>query len=105
MCVNDDMKKPTPEMVAFLQDFYVSFFPKPSQFELPAGTTNPPGLGPTELARRAAIHSAVRLLAGLALLAAAWRWALPRLVAPPAREDAAQAVAWLAGMGGEEKAD
>jgi hypothetical protein len=41
VCVNDDMKRPTPEMIGFLQRFYLSFFPYPSRFELPAGTANP----------------------------------------------------------------
>lgn len=35
VCVNDDMKNPTPELVQMLQDFYLSFFPFPSSFELP----------------------------------------------------------------------
>ena len=31
--VNDDMKNPDPVLVAMLQNFYLSFFPKQSQFE------------------------------------------------------------------------
>jgi len=40
VCVNDDMKHPTEEMVQFLQDFYLSFFPFPSSFENPPGVLN-----------------------------------------------------------------
>ena len=40
VCVNDDMKHPTPELVTMLQDFYLSFFPFPSRFELPPGVAN-----------------------------------------------------------------
>uniref|UniRef100_A0A7S2FB28 EF-hand domain-containing protein n=1 Tax=Octactis speculum TaxID=3111310 RepID=A0A7S2FB28_9STRA len=35
VCVNDDMNAPTVELTAMLQNFYLSFFPHRSQFELP----------------------------------------------------------------------
>jgi hypothetical protein len=72
VCVNDDMQNPTPDMVAFLQAFYTSFFPRPSQFELPPGRArNPPGVGPRGLAmRRWARRSAAALLALAATSAA-----------------------------------
>jgi len=39
VCVNDDMRDPSPELVQALADFYESFFPTPSQFELPPGAS------------------------------------------------------------------
>ena len=41
VCINDDMKEAPPSVVALLHDFYESYFPKPSAFELPPGQTNP----------------------------------------------------------------
>ncbi len=38
VCVNDDMKNAPPAVVKALRDFYLSFFPTPSMFELPEGT-------------------------------------------------------------------
>ena len=46
VCVNDDMRDPSPELVQALEDFYVSFFPHPSQFELPAGVASAAALPP-----------------------------------------------------------
>ena len=40
VCVNDDMKNPTPGLLMLLKNFYLSFFPEPSRFELPFGTEN-----------------------------------------------------------------
>ena len=40
VCVNDDMKDPSPELQQMLHDFYVSYFPNPSRFELPDGQVN-----------------------------------------------------------------
>ena len=37
VCVNDDMTNPSPELLQELENFYLSFFPAPSQFELPPG--------------------------------------------------------------------
>ena len=44
VCINDDMDNPSEELLQNLQDFYQSFFPHPSRFELPAGQSNPPPL-------------------------------------------------------------
>lgn len=41
VCVNDDMREAPEALQAMLRDFYLSFFPYPSQFELPAGEVNP----------------------------------------------------------------
>lgn len=41
VCVNDNMKNPTDDLVRALEDFYLSFFPYPSIFELPTGVRNP----------------------------------------------------------------
>lgn len=41
VCINDDMKHAPPGVQQLLQDFYLSFFPKPSRFELPNGASNP----------------------------------------------------------------
>ena len=38
VCVNDDMKLAPPVVVKALRDFYRSYFPLPSSFELPEGT-------------------------------------------------------------------
>eukprot|EP00941_MAST-03F_sp_MAST-3F-sp1_P002576 g2576.t1 len=40
ICINDDMENPTDEVLLELHDFYNSFFPKPSSFELPQGREN-----------------------------------------------------------------
>lgn len=44
ICLNDDMNKthaPDPRLLTALRDFYISYFPKPSPFELPPGKRNP----------------------------------------------------------------
>lgn len=41
VCVNDDMGDAPKALQDMLQDFYLSFFPYPSQFELPPGERNP----------------------------------------------------------------
>jgi hypothetical protein len=41
ICINDNIQNPTPELENALRDFYLSFFPLPSQFELPDGVRNP----------------------------------------------------------------
>lgn len=41
MCVNDNMQEVNPQLDEALAEFYTSFFPYPSQFELPAGERNP----------------------------------------------------------------
>jgi hypothetical protein len=41
ICINDQMENPTTELKQILQDFYLSFFPFPSQFELPPSRMNP----------------------------------------------------------------
>jgi hypothetical protein len=41
VCINDDMQAAPQAVVAALRSFYTSYFPLPSQFELPAGQTNP----------------------------------------------------------------
>ena len=41
ICINDNMKNPTPEMAKTLNDFFEALFPIPSQFELPRGKSNP----------------------------------------------------------------
>jgi hypothetical protein len=45
ICVNDNIQTTDPaalsELTSVLHDFFESFFPKPSQFELPAGVSNP----------------------------------------------------------------
>jgi hypothetical protein len=43
VCVNDNMNKtgPNPKVIDALHEFYTTLFPTPSQFELPAGETNP----------------------------------------------------------------
>ncbi len=54
VCVNDDMDDPSPELLRALQEFYQSFFPFPSRFELPRGQqTNPPPLQYTVLRPKA----------------------------------------------------
>ena len=40
VCVNDDMRDPTPAHARLLRDFYLSFFPRPSRFELRGGRVN-----------------------------------------------------------------
>lgn len=40
VCVNDNMKDPSAQVLAVLADFYDSFFPLPCQFELPPGRRN-----------------------------------------------------------------
>ena len=41
ICINDNMKNPSPEMVKMLNDFFEALYPIPSQFELPRGKSNP----------------------------------------------------------------
>jgi hypothetical protein len=41
VCINDNMQHPSKELEKVLQDFYESFFPLPSIFELDPGTRNP----------------------------------------------------------------
>jgi hypothetical protein len=41
VCVNDQMEDPSPELQKVFKDFFLSFFPFHSQFELPPGTRNP----------------------------------------------------------------
>jgi len=43
ICLNDDMNKthdPDPRLLKALRDFYLSYFPTPSPFELPPGQIN-----------------------------------------------------------------
>merc|ERR1719247_4072863 len=40
VCVNDDMHDPSKELQQMLHDFYVSYFPKPTRFELPNNGRN-----------------------------------------------------------------
>lgn len=47
VCLNDDMNKthaPPVELMNVLADFYESYYPKPSPFELPDGVLNPEGV-------------------------------------------------------------
>lgn len=42
ICINDDVQgDPDPRVFRALRNFYESYFPKPSPFELPYGETNP----------------------------------------------------------------
>ena len=41
ICINDNMKNPTPELEKVLQDFFEALFPIPSPFELPRTMSNP----------------------------------------------------------------
>lgn len=41
VCINDNMENPSIKLEKALQDFYESFFPYPSIFELPKGKSNP----------------------------------------------------------------
>ena len=41
VCVNDQMKEPSDELKAMLLDFYLSYFPFPSQFERSSDDPNP----------------------------------------------------------------
>ncbi|CAE7499578.1 GNPTAB [Symbiodinium microadriaticum] len=41
VCVNDQMTDPSSELQRILKDFFLSFFPFPSQFELPSTKQNP----------------------------------------------------------------
>jgi len=77
VCVNDDMRHPSPELVQALEDFYESFFPLPSQFELPRGSHNAElYIQPlrAHLARRSAGRLAawVILLGAVAALVTTW---------------------------------
>ena len=40
VCINDNMKHPAPNLLQMLQEFYESFFPHQSSFELPIGEVN-----------------------------------------------------------------
>ncbi len=40
VCINDDMKLAPAPVVRALRDFYMSFFPLPSSFELPPGAAH-----------------------------------------------------------------
>lgn len=41
ICVNDDMKNPSPKLLKAFSDFYEALFPLACQFELPKGQANP----------------------------------------------------------------
>ncbi len=44
ICLNDDMNKthaPPQQLLQTIADFYMSYFPLPSPFELPPGESNP----------------------------------------------------------------
>ena len=41
ICVNDDMKNPSNEVIQVLQNFFRALFPVPSPFELKDGIVNP----------------------------------------------------------------
>ncbi len=44
ICLNDDMNKthaPDPRLLTALKEFFVSYYPKPSPFELPEDKPNP----------------------------------------------------------------
>eukprot|EP00981_Chlorochromonas_danica_P004547 scaffold912_cov187-Ochromonas_danica.AAC.25 len=41
ICVNDNMKHPSEELMGELRAFFLSFFPQPSIFELPKENSNP----------------------------------------------------------------
>ena len=40
VCINDNMDEPSPELIQLLQDFYLSYFPTRSAFELPDNFRN-----------------------------------------------------------------
>ena len=40
ICVNDNIDRMTPDLFGLLNDFFVSYYPKPSRFELPPGQRN-----------------------------------------------------------------
>lgn len=46
ICVNDDMDDAPPPVQQILKDFYMAYFPIPSAFELPPGTTQYPSALP-----------------------------------------------------------
>ena len=81
ICLNDDMNKthaPPAELLAVLRDFYESYFPKPSPFELPEGQSNP-ALWLDELPRVDASSSSRFLLATVVLCMVALALAVTRL--------------------------
>ncbi len=41
ICINDNMKHPSEKLLVVLEEFYISFFPIVSIFELPEGVSNP----------------------------------------------------------------
>ena len=41
ICINDNMKNPSPKLLQALRDFFEAFWPIPSKFELPKGKSNP----------------------------------------------------------------
>lgn len=41
ICVNDNMKNPSPELEKALRQFFEAFYPEPSPFELPPNKRNP----------------------------------------------------------------
>jgi len=41
ICINDNIKHPSPPLLLALEQFFLSFFPFPSPFELPEGVSNP----------------------------------------------------------------
>jgi len=41
ICINDNMANPSEKLVQALRNFFESFWPTPSKFELPRGTQNP----------------------------------------------------------------
>ena len=68
ICVNDNVDDMTPELAALFRDFFASYYPRRSQFELPPGSRN------RHLRLEAYERDALkdRLAAGLAVALAAW---------------------------------
>ncbi|KAH8065067.1 hypothetical protein JL722_1965 [Aureococcus anophagefferens] len=67
ICVNDNVDDMTPELAALFRDFFASYYPRRSQFELPPGSRN------RHLRLEAYERDAPgRLAAGLAVALAAW---------------------------------
>lgn len=40
ICINDNINEMTPELFSLLRDFFTSYYPRPSRFELPDGVVN-----------------------------------------------------------------
>ena len=68
ICVNDNVDDMTPELAALFRDFFASYYPRRSQFELPPGSRN------RHLRLEAYERDALKdkLAAGLAVALAAW---------------------------------